>query len=194
VDLEALKVTVRTVGSRYADREARARRLFIEERAVALRNDRDREFSIRSEISRYFDSPHSSVAFCGSAQLGFSVPKNDLFRPGLSDLDAAIVSPNVYQRAWKDIVDTTRAFTDDTAFGSSRHREIELFKDQILRRGMIRIQAMPISPLSSAWKTFEGQLSRAHTTVFKSISIAIYMNEYAFCWKQDSAIAALMRR
>lgn len=194
MDIETLKGTVRTIGAQYTDREARARRLFIENRATALQADRDREFAIRSEISDFFDIPYSAVSFCGSAQLGFSVPKNQLFRTGASDLDAALVSPNLFQQAWKDAIDVTRAFTDATPFGSSASREIELFKDQILRRGMIRIGAMPNSALSSRWRQFEGRLSRGHTTIFRSITLAIYMNEYAFCWKQDSAIAALMRQ
>ncbi|MET4307702.1 hypothetical protein [Bradyrhizobium sp. RT4b] len=52
--IDDLKNHVRTIGKKYTDREQRARRLFIEERAAALHNERDREFAIKTEISNYF--------------------------------------------------------------------------------------------------------------------------------------------
>lgn len=193
MNLDDLKKTVRSIGSNYRDRERRARRIFVEERAASLREDREREFSIRTEISEFFNIPYTAVAFAGSAQIGFSVHKDRLFEPGRSDLDAACIGNDIFQQAWIDIIETTRSFTDLTPFGHTSDEDIELFKDQILRRGMIRVNAMPLSQLSQSWTTFQGRISRRHTMVFQHISIAIYMNEYAFCWKQDSALAKLMR-
>lgn len=191
--LARMKAAVRSIGARFPNREERARRLFVEERAASLHLDRDREFAIRTEISTFFGVPYTTVAFAGSAQLGFSVHKDRLFEPGVSDLDAACVDVGLFQRAWIDIVDTTRSFTDATPFGARGPQDIEQFKDQILRRGMIRIDAMPRSELSLGWNAFLGRLSRRHTTLFQHVSLAIYMNEYAFCWKQDSSLATLMR-
>lgn len=190
--LALLKAQVRAIGARFSNREERARRLFVEERAASLHFHRDREFAIRTEISKFFGIPYSAVAFAGSAQLGFSIHKDRIFEPGVSDLDAACVDVSLFQRAWIDVVETTRSFTDATPFGTRKPNEIELFKDQILRRGMIRVDAMPRSKLSLQWSTFLGQLSRKHAMLFQRVSIAIYMNEYAFCWKQDSALATLM--
>ncbi|MDB5713696.1 MAG: hypothetical protein JWO15_1093 [Sphingomonadales bacterium] len=193
LSLDDLKNAVRTIGNKYIDREQRARRLFIEERAVSMHFEREREFAIRTEISEYFQISYSAVAFTGSAQLGFSIHQDRLFEPGVSDLDAACISADLFQHAWMDIVEITRSFTDFTPFGHSNRDAIELFKDRILRRGMIRIDAMPLSPMSRSWAAFEGAISRKHTSIFKNISIAVYMNEYAFCWKQDSALAKLIR-
>lgn len=193
MSLDSLKSTVRSIGTKYTDREERARRLFIEERAVSLHFEREREFEIRTEISKYFDISYSAVAFTGSAQLGFSIHQDKLFEPGVSDLDAACISPDLFQHAWMDIVDVTRSFTDLTPFGHTSAEKIDLFKDRILRRGMIRIQAMPLSPMSENWTAFEGQISRKHTAIFQNINIAVYMNEYAFCWKQDSALTKLIK-
>lgn len=193
VTLENLKSAVRTIGSRFPNREERARRLFITERPASMLRDQDREFSIKTDISSFFSIPYSAVSFCGSAQIGFSVHKDTLFEPGESDLDAACIDPGLFQRAWMDVVETTRAFSDLTPFGHLHPDKINLFRDQIVRRGMIRIDAMPLSDTSSAWSTFQGRLSRKHAMMFKRISVAIYINEYAFCWKQDSSLARLMR-
>ncbi|MGX0965724.1 hypothetical protein AB7M63_006173 [Bradyrhizobium japonicum] len=190
--LEEIKGRVRSIGAQYQDRELRARRLFIEERANSLRNEREREFSIKSEISTFFSIPHSAVSFCGSAQIGFSIHKNKLFEPCVSDLDVACIDIELFQKAWIDVISTTRAFTDLTPFGTRGLGQIESFKDMLLRRGMIRVTAMPQSACSRLWSQFQGKLSRKHTTMFRNINFAIYMNEYAFCWKQDSALSDLI--
>lgn len=193
MSIETLKGAVRAISARYMDREQRARRLFMEERAASMHFEREREFAIKTAISEFFQVPYSSVSFCGSAQLGFSVHKDRLFAPGVSDLDAAVVDVDLFQLAWRDVIDVTRSFTDLTPFGSTRPADVEAFQQQILRRGLIRVDAMPQSDLSRDWSLFQGVLSREHTILFKRISIGIYMNEYAFCWKQDSVLARLTR-
>ena len=180
------------MGAKYTDREQRARRLFIEERAASLQKERDREFSIRTEISAFFKIAYSAVSFSGSAQIGFSIHKDKLFEPCVSDLDVACIDVELFQRAWIDVVSTTRAFTDLTPFGRRYPKHIENFKQQILKRGMIRVGAMPQSDLSRSWSQFQGLLSRKHAAIFSNINFAIYMNEYAFCWKQDSVLSDLV--
>lgn len=190
--LEQLKEQVRLIGSKYADREMRARRLYIEERPASLHKSRETEFTIKNDISRFFKIPYSNVHFCGSAQLGFSVHKDRLFEPAISDLDVACVNADLFQKVWMDVIASTRSFTDATRFGVTSKDQIEFFKDQILRRGMIKVGAMPQSTLSQRYKTYEGQISRKHTATFNRISLAVYINEYAFCWKQDSVLSTLM--
>jgi hypothetical protein len=165
----------------------------VEERAASFFEDRNREYAIKRDVSEHFAVEYRQICFCGSAQLGFSVHKDRLFEPGRSDLDVACVDANLYQRAWADIMQTTRAFTDNAVFGRVPGRNIEMLKDQILRRGMINIAVMPNSTLKLNWTRFAGALGRRHADLFSSISFAIYINEYAFCWKQDSAISAIMR-
>ena len=50
---------------------------------------------------------------------------------------------------------------------------------------------MPYSKLSGKWVRFEDELSKQHSDAFRKVSVSIYINEYAFCWKQDSAIALI---
>lgn len=191
--MDALKTRVRDICQNYKVREQRARRMFIEEKAASLHFQREREFSIRRDIAEFYKVPHSAVSFAGSAQLGFSAHKNKLFEPAISDLDAACISADLFQLAWIDVVSTSHGFTRLSSFGSTPLSRIELFKQQILRRGMIRIDAMPISALSRSWSDFQDAISARHTAVFSKITMAIYMNEYAFCWKQDSALTDILR-
>ena len=192
MSLDELKRQVRTISAKYPDREARARRLFVEERAASLHFQREREFAIRTEISQFFGVAYSTVSFCGSGQLGFSIHQDSLFEPAVSDLDAACIDNDLFQKAWIDVVQTTRGFSDNGPFGGRGEERINFFKEQIVQRGMIRVGAMPQSELSRNWSQFEVALSRKHVALFGRITIAIYMNEYAFCWKQDSALSALV--
>jgi hypothetical protein len=115
--LENLKEKVRAVGARYDSRHDRAKRIFIEERAASLASDREREYDIKNIISNYFDIPYAHVCFAGSSQLGFSVKKEKLFQPGISDLDVACIDGGLYHQAWIDIIETTSAFTNFSGFG-----------------------------------------------------------------------------
>ena len=189
MEIDDLKQSVRAITNKYPDREDRARRIFIEEGAHAF--DRDRQFSIRTAISQFFEVPYSAVHFCGSAHLGFSIHKDRLFVPKESDLDVACVDTGLFQRAWQDVISASRAFSDQSRFRTRNDEHIRLFKDQILRRGMIRIQMMPHSTLSANWLGLENSLSKEHGDVFRNVTICIYINEYAFCWKQDSALAQI---
>lgn len=190
--LDQEKSKIISLARQYKDRLDRSRRIYVQERPAALANFRDLEYSIRSEVAQYFAISLGSIYFCGSAQLGFSVHKNRLFSPGISDLDIACVSGPLFQSAWKDAAEVTRAFSDPTKFSGRPEETAELFKDQLVKRGLIRVSTMPRSETSSEWQRFEAYLSRKHAAHFGRISFAIYINEYAFCWKQDSVISALL--
>jgi hypothetical protein len=62
--------------------------------------------------------------------------------------------------------------------------------DQIRPHGLV--DAMPIFQLNIFWQQFQSDLSRRNTSIFRRIILAIYMNEYAFCWKQDSVLSQLV--
>lgn len=189
--LEQVKNAVREVGAAYQDRLDRSRRLYVEERAHALRENREIEYKIKQDTARFFCIDYTNVCFCGSAQLGFSVYQDRLFVPAESDLDIACVSGPLFQRAWMDVVASSRAFSDYTAFGNVSRATVDNFRDQIAKRGMIRISVMPKSKLSNHWRQHEDLMTRKNISKFSKISFAIYMSEYAFCWKQDSALTTL---
>lgn len=191
-NIEQLKKNIRDVCRNYTDRFQRARRIFIEERAFALKQHREVEYKIKSRVSGHYKIPYSAVCFTGSAQIGFSITKNTKFEVARSDLDIACVDSRLYENVWSDIIDTTRAFTDDTKFSGLSPAKIFLFKETMLRRGMILVEDMPRSTLSRKLLEFEQAISREHRIFFGKMSVAIYMSEYAFCWKQDSSLKSLM--
>jgi hypothetical protein len=178
----------------YKDRLDRSRRLFIEDRSEALKDHREIEYHIKKEVSSFFNVNYSSISFTGSAQLGYSIHKNKLFTRRESDLDIACIDINLYQRVWIDIIQTTSAFTNETKFSGLKDSEIQWFKDSILRRGMVLVRYLPRSPLSLEYQSFEQSMSRKYNNHFSNISVAIYINEYAFCWKQDSCLALITRK
>lgn len=191
-NLDQIKDHLRGIARAYTDKEERARRLYIEERAFALKDKRDIEFSLKTDISNFFQIPYSNVSFCGSGQIGFSIKNNRAFDPFSSDLDVACINGDLYQKAWKDIITTTGAFNDESCYSGMSRGQIDLFKAQILRRGMILVDFMPKSNLSLEWRRFQDEMSRKFGKFVKSVTVAIYINEYAFCWKQDSALTELM--
>lgn len=190
--LEALKERVRDIGKMSSSELDRSRRLYIYERPVALQGDDAKDYGVKREISEYFGIPYGHVHFAGSTQLGFSAHKDREFIPKQSDLDVACVSSELFQQAWIDVLEATNRFTNLSVFAPLGKTDVDLFKEQIYKRGMIRIEVMPQSSTAVRWRQFEQRISRKHLDKFKSVSIAIYMNEYAFCWKQNSAIEEII--
>jgi hypothetical protein len=188
MSIDSIKLNITDIGSQYKDREIRARRLFIQDSPVAFSQDRAREFEIKCQISDFFDIPYASIKFCGSAQLGYSVHKDRPFTRKSSDLDVAIISADIFQLIWKDLITTTRSFTDLSPFGYAQKAEVERLKSCISKRGMINVSQLPNSKLKVKCDAFLHELGQAHSDMFSKITAAVYLNEYAFCWKQDAAL------
>tara|TARA_R110002124_G_scaffold9500_4_gene48707 strand:- start:1525 stop:2151 length:627 start_codon:yes stop_codon:yes gene_type:complete len=168
----------------------RARHLYLDRQSFALADKHQNEFAIKSKVAERYKIAFRSVVFTGSSQLGFSPVKDTMYEVGRSDLDIACIDAKLYIEFWEAAVGASGAFSDQSKFGSAE--KLSRFKDQISRRGMILVDFMPKSTLKSAEIAFQDELSRNYRRFFGRVSIAIYMNEYAFCWKQSSAINALM--
>lgn len=168
----------------------RARHLYLDRPSFALADKHQSEFSIKSQVAERYKIAFRSVVFTGSSQLGFSPVKDTLFEVGRSDLDIACIDSQLYMRFWESAAKASSAFSDQSKFGSPEN--LTRFKDQISRRAMILIDFMPKCAMKSSERAFQDELSRNNRRYFGRVSIAIYMNEYAFCWKQASAINALM--
>ncbi|WJI79594.1 MULTISPECIES: hypothetical protein [unclassified Mesorhizobium] len=170
----------------YHDTITRARRVFFDKASFALDGKHETEFAIKQRIASRYSIAFRSVLFAGSAQLGFSPQKDTTFEPGKSDLDVACIDNGLYQRFWEVVLRATRAFSDDSTFISDFHRE--RMKEGILRRGMILLEYLPKCPERNSEKSFMDELGKDHSAHFSRITVAVYMNEYAFCWKQASAL------
>jgi len=190
-ELSTLKSDLLNTCRLYKERIDRAKRIYIENRAYALKDNRDIEYDIKNKVAKYFSIEYSSVAFTGSAQIGFSIHKDTLFDQNTSDLDIACIDLELFNNTWKDIIKTTRAFTDVTPF-SGDEDSLEILKESIVKRGMVLIDNMPRSSKSVQYRELQHRLSREYSKHFSKVTLAIYMNEYAFCWKQDSALSTLI--
>src|SRR5690606_3013026 len=115
--------------------------------------------------------------------------------PGSSDLDVAIINMECFQGVWMELNETTRALTDVSGFSSFSNPTvlIEEIMIMLLKRGMIHLSKMPRSSKFNRDRSFLDDLSKEHRHMFARITVAFYMNEYAFCWKQKSAIRHIVR-
>lgn len=183
-----------TLARQYALPLDRARRLYLDESSFAIGSKKNAEFEIKSRISQHFAVPFRAVVFCGSAHLGFSPHKDTEFTPGVSDLDVAIVSMEAFQRAWMTLNEATKALNDLSGFVFHKNPEatIENIRTMMIKRGLLHLSSMPTCKTFDSDRAFLDQLSKGHRRLFATIGVTSYMNEYAFCWKQTSAIQHLL--
>lgn len=170
------------------------RRIFLDEPSSPHIGKREIEHEVKKKIANFYDVPFRSIALCGSAQLGFSPYKNTTFKPGRSDLDVAIIDAKVFQTTWMKLVGATRAFNDLSSFrGHANPTEIaDQVKSMMLKRGLFHLHQLPICKEFEDARRLIDSLSTEYRTMFSEVSLTIYMNEYAFCWKQDSAIQGML--
>ncbi len=186
---------VRALAARYPDPLKRAQRVYLDEPSHAMEGKHDSEFAIKQEVAEYFKIPFRHVAFTGSAQLGFSPTKGTMFEKGRSDLDIACVDQELFQRYWIILNQATRAFNDISGFSIHKDpkRAHDELREMIVKRGVLYHWLMPKCHETDRDAAFLDSLTKDYTTFFGKITIGMYMNEYAFCWKQNSALQIVLR-
>lgn len=107
--------------------------------------DDDKYFELKLEISEHFKLHPSEVIIVGSGKLGFSIANGKRYKPfgDTSDIDIAIISPQLFDQFWKEIFD----YSNSGAFWT----ESEHFK-KYLFKGWIRPDKLPNSPYFSLRK------------------------------------------
>ena len=175
----------------YGNPVTRARRAYFDNATFALAGKHEVEFEIKQRVADRYDIPFRSVVFTGSAQLGFSTHKDTEFIQGSSDLDIACIDSTMYQYFWLSIQRATRAFTDQSIYIGRDHEDN--LKNHILKRGMILFDFLPKCADRTNEITFLDLLSRNYRSYFGRVTLAVYMNEHAFCWKQNSALSNILR-
>lgn len=188
--LEDRKDEIRKIIRAHRDPRSQARRVYLDRPSFAMADKHDIEFEIKSKIADRYKIPFRSVIFTGSAHLGFSPQKDTEFEVGVSDLDVAAVSSDIYLHFWHEILRVSRGFTDESVFSRAHH--IERLKDHILRRGMILLDYMPNCTLKTSEMSFLDALGRRYNLLFGRIALAFYLSEEAFCYKQRSALIEIM--
>lgn len=148
----------------------------------------DRQYEILNEISTFFSIPITSVQVTGSAKTGRSFHKKRAFESGISDLDIAIVDPELYRKYIEMVFRKSKGYKNKTIFpirqGRSTFRE---YQDYVLK-GIFRADLMPTCRERGEWDAFFGKISRRHGDLFKRVSASIYFSEIFFEYKQCSSI------
>lgn len=172
---------------------SRFQRIFLEEPSHCTAHERSIEFAIKRSISDYFAVPYRSVVFTGSGHLGFSPHKGTLFDPRTSDLDVAIIDITLYQEYYELCIEHSRAFTDLTGYTyRGGAKSANLLQEYIARKGMIPLWKMPSCETVLEDEAYLAGLGEKYRHVFAGISVVLFISEYAFCWKQASAVKQLM--
>ena len=167
-----------------------ARKVFLTYPTSAFIGHEERQYEILNDVASYFRVPITCIHVAGSAKIGHSIHKKTAFVPGQSDLDLAVIDAPLFTCYLEIGLRLSKGYSDGTAFPS---RDIGSTQDEYLRylaRGIFRPDLMPIGEERADWNNFFGQLSARHTTLFKSVSAAIYLSQSCFESKQRSAIRA----
>jgi hypothetical protein len=187
--ITALKNIGKDAGSNYE----KSRRIFLEEPSFSTVTKRNAEFQIKSEVSKLFAVPYGAIRFCGSAHLGVSAVKGTLFEEGISDLDLAIVSPAAFSLAFEQLSDATRGFSDTSVFVGAEFDTAERIKERIWKRGMIALDHIPKNTWAMSMRSDLEKSCEPFRNLFAKMTVAFYISEHFYCWKQKSAIDEIFK-
>jgi hypothetical protein len=167
-----------------------ARRLYLYDFATIFAANPERGFAIVSAISDKWQVPFTSVKFTGSAQTGYTYYKGRDFLVGDSDLDVAIIDPNLFRQWSEKVYWLTQAYTDLSNFPRIEGNSVAQDFRYQLSSGYFRPDFMPTSAAKSEWISFFNRLSNGYTDLFKNINAGVYMSEAFFEIKNSSVVKA----
>lgn len=165
------------------------REVYLSYPTFSFNDHPEKEFQIKDAISEKFGVDIFSVHFGGSAKTGESYHKENIFRAGRSDLDAAIISPQLFLKYLELTCEITRNFSDLTLFACKQDK-IAQFRNY-LQRGVFIPSLMPKCKEKSEWVTFFNNLSRGNTDIFENINCWIYSSQKTFELKFSKTIKLL---
>jgi hypothetical protein len=165
-----------------------ARKMFLLDPAFVFADDRILGFRILNGIAEKFRISLGCVKISGSSQIGFSAIKNRDFILGQSDLDIAIVSPNMFQRYSEIVYRNTNGYKNLTGFTNTE--TVERFQGN-LQLGYFRPDLMPSCKEKMDWFQFFQTMTDRYSAMFKSINGGIYFSELFFEGKQIDIVAKM---
>ena len=173
------------------------RQLYIAFPTFAFQTDRELEFKILNEISKFFGIPYHAIHVVGSAKTGKSYYKGTDFKKGESDLDIAIISPDLYLKYMEIVFVNTNGYKDLKGFynklGRSNKEQLNTFKNN-LSKGVFRPDLMPDCEEKTEWWEFFNELSNEYFRYFKNINAGIYISQSFFEFKQIEGLEKYMSK
>ena len=164
------------------------RKVYLTYPTMALIGEEEKQFEILHEISEYFNIPINNVHVVGSAKTGKSFHKNTPFVPKTSDLDIAIIDPELFRYYTESAFVTTKGFKDLTAFSAQNGKSTFQSYSTYISKGIFRPDLMPSGKMRASWFKFFGNMSYKHKDLFESINAGIYFSQVYFEQKQLSII------
>lgn len=168
-----------------------ARKIYLGYPTCAFIGNEEREFDILNKIATYFKVSYNTVQVVGSAKVGFSCHKDNIFNSETSDLDIAIIDKDLFLYYVEHSFEITRGYRDLNKFPTNEQGHL-LYEEYIkyIAKGIFRPDLMPSGDKKAEWRSFFTKLSTENNDLFKSINSGIYSTTYFFENKQRSNISS----
>lgn len=163
------------------------RKIYLTYPTSALIDREEMQYEILNEISQHFMIPINHIQVCGSSKIGQSFHKVSTFTPKISDLDIAIIDPNLFLKYSELVFTITNGFQNLTKFTTTKGSSFGSYT-QYISKGIFRPDLMPSCPERANWFNFFNMLSLKHNDYFKSINAGIYNSQLFFEYKQLASI------
>lgn len=171
-----------------------AKKIYLSFPTFAFIGEEDLEFDIKSSISDEFNIPLCHIHIVGSAKIGWSTFKSRPFDKTHSDLDVAIVNPELFLKNAEFVLSLTRGFADLSGFGRDAAGKSNYnFYRKSICNGIFRPDLMPACPQKADWGRRFNNISNLYRSNFAKISGFVYMSEFCLAYKQISVIDQLLQ-
>lgn len=146
------------------------------------------EQQVRKATANRYGVDVQNIYLVGSGKLGFSPKPGQYFKhfSDGSDLDLAIVSPDLYVKVWRDVNDM---------YNAGEHFDVDAF-NHYHRQGWIRPDKLPSRAefvMCREWWEFFRELSGQETVRMK-VSAGLYYNESFLRSYQGRALGVLQQK
>jgi hypothetical protein len=169
------------------DDETVVRRLYSVELPFAFENERGKYFDVIESCSRFLNLSVLDIKVAGSAQTGYSFHSQRPFDPGNSDLDLAVISERYFERLLRaaqkaalpnpDTLERPRRNAFPELHGQSAYNT---FMENVAFYGRILPHHLPDCDERRELFRVSRKLSNIHSSMFKEVTIAIYLSQYFF--------------
>lgn len=134
--------------------------------------------TLKTKMANKFNIEVTKVFMGGSAKLGFSIAKSQLWKPfdDDSDIDMVIISDAVFDNLWKDLSDLNTGLYDKS---EREEKKLDSFFKYFFR-GWIRPDFLPLShKKTQEWLDYFISISYKEFGPYK-VTGAVFKNEFFF--------------
>lgn len=176
------------------DNQEISAQLFLVNPTFSFQDRLEEAHKILKSVSEQYKVPLCHIKIGGSAQLGLSLHKENIFKFKSSDLDIAIIDSGLYTRLFEEVYEVTKAYSKKNLFKYQVNDKKEITDDHLsmykkwLGKGVIHPKYFPQSTLRKDWLAFFDTLSVEYRETYKSISACVFLSENAFKNKQIPTI------